>query len=176
LSKFAAVELLLSKCEFHKVIPHAEFILSKRPRSALAHHYLGDAYLGLGQFVDAMTAYRISLGYDPANVAAFGNLGVTLLHLGRINEALQIFEHIIDTSDNPVELQISYVNLGKIYENGGKTRTAELYRERARELQSAVEEIRTLTSIPRDHKDPATRLAEAMVHAEITLQDQGEEA
>ena len=61
LGKFAAVEILLSRSEHEKVIPHIEFILNKRPRSALAYHYLGNAFLGLKRYVDAVVSSELLL-------------------------------------------------------------------------------------------------------------------
>jgi tetratricopeptide (TPR) repeat protein len=83
LGKFAAVETLLASGEFEKAIPHAKFALDKRPRSALAHHYLGEALLGLGRYLEAADAFRASLGYDSSYVPALGNLGLTHIHLER---------------------------------------------------------------------------------------------
>jgi hypothetical protein len=97
LGEFAAVETLLASGEFEKAVPHAEFILDKRPRSALAHHYYGQALLGLGRYLEAADAFRASLAYDRSHVPALGNLGLTLIRLERHSEALRIFEEIIAT-------------------------------------------------------------------------------
>lgn len=95
LAKFGAVETLLSRHEYEKVLPHIQFILDKRPRSALAYHYLGNALLGLAQYAEAATQFRTSLAYNPGHIPALGNLGVALTHLDRHAEALQIFEQTI---------------------------------------------------------------------------------
>jgi tetratricopeptide (TPR) repeat protein len=95
---------------------HGPELGNKRPRSALAYHYRGNALLGLGRYLEAVTQFRTSLAYNPGHIPALGNLGVTLIHLGRYSEALQIFEQIIDVSDNPAELWTAYNNIGQIYE------------------------------------------------------------
>lgn len=45
LGKFAAVEKLLSENRFEEVLPQIDYILKKRPRSPLAYHYEGNAFL-----------------------------------------------------------------------------------------------------------------------------------
>ena len=120
LSRFAAVETLLSRCEYDEVLPHIAFILDKRPRSALASKYLGNALLGLERYTEAVTQSRTCLAYNPGDIPALGNLGLTLALLDRQAEALQIFEQIIDASDNPHELWAAYYNIGRIYEVWGR--------------------------------------------------------
>ncbi len=90
LGKFAAVETLLSERRFEEVLPQVDYILKQRPRSPLAYHYLGKALLGLKRFPEAAERFRICLYYNPSLVPALGNLGVTLIELGRHQEALQI--------------------------------------------------------------------------------------
>jgi tetratricopeptide (TPR) repeat protein len=131
LPKFIAVELLLAEGEFAKVEPQIEFILDKRPRSALAYHYFGRALLGLGAYVDAISQFRICLAYNPYYMPALGNLGVTLAHLGRYLEALQIFEQIIDLTEDRTMLWTCYNNIGQIYAIWGKADLARSYKEKA---------------------------------------------
>jgi hypothetical protein len=177
LSKFAAVEMLLSRDQYQTVIPHIQFILSKRPRSALAYHYLGNALLGLGHYVDAAAQFRISLDYDPRRIPALGNLGVTLVQLERHNEALQIFEQVIDMSSNPA-VWAAYDNIARIYDIWGKSNVAAQYRQKALELAAdAAERLSTYTH----HHDPADKIAafaNAFAAAEIEVddpvQDEGE--
>lgn len=171
LGKFAAVEILLSKGEYQKVIPLIQFILDKRPRSALAYHYLGNAFLGLGYYVDAAAQFRICLDYDPRRVPALGNLGVALLHVGRHNEALQIFEKVIDVSANPAELWTAYNNIGQIYDIWGHPAVAAEYRQKALELSPEAAE--RLSTYAHDH-DPADKIAaitDAIANAEAELGD-----
>ena len=172
LGKFAAVETLLSKNEYEKVLPHVKFILDKRPRSALAYHYLGNALLGLGRYLEAATQFRTSLAYNPSHIPALGNLAVTLVHLGRSGEALQIFEQIIDTSDNPAELLASYDNIGRIYETWGQTALSRLYRQKATELGDAAAERLAKYKHGKNPNDKVATLADAIVNAEIEIDDQ----
>ena len=170
LGKFAAVETLLSRNEYEKVIPHVEFILNKRPRSALAYHYLGNALLGLARYPDAARQFRTCLGYNPNHIPALGNFGLTLIHLGRHGEALQIFEQIIDATENPVELWAAYTNIGQIYKDWGQAAVSELYSQKATELSTAAAEHRG------KYKHQHSRLADAIVEVEIEMEDQGSPA
>lgn len=174
LGKFAAVETLLSRGEYEKAIPHIGFILDKRRRSALAYHYLGNALLGLGRYLDAATQFRTSLAYNPGHIPALGNLGVTLIHLGRHGEALQIFEQIIDATDNPAELWASYDNIWRIYEIWGRTDLSQLYRQKATELSAAAAERLSHYTHRQNPKDKVAVLADAIVNTEIEIDDQSE--
>jgi hypothetical protein len=174
LGKFAAVETLLNRHEYDKVIRHIEFILEKRPRSALAYHYRGNALLGLGRYVEAADQYRTCLAYSPDFIPALGNLGVALLHLRRHTEALQIFEQTIDNSDNPAELWAAYNNIAQIYQDCGQSEVSKLYRDRAAELIAAEKE--RLSHLGPQDKRGVSRLAEAIVYAEIETEDEGTKA
>jgi hypothetical protein len=171
LGKFAAVETLLSRGEYERVMPHIEFILDKRPRSALAYHYLGNALLGLGRYLEAATQFRTSLAYNPGHIPALGNFGVTLIHLSRHGEALQIFEQIIDTSDNPAELWASYDNIGKIYETWGHAEISGLYRQKAAELSAAAAERLSQYAHPQNPEDKIAAVTNAIMNAEIEIED-----
>jgi len=172
LGKFAAVETLLSKNEYEKVLPQVKFILDKRPRSALAYHYLGNALLGLARYLEAATQFRTSLAYNPSHIPALGNLGVALIHLGRSGEALQIFEQIIDASDNPAELWASYDNIGRIYETWGQGALSRLYRQKATELSAEAAERLAEYKHGKNPNNKVAMLADAIVNAEIEIDDQ----
>jgi hypothetical protein len=172
LSKFAAVERLLAQNEYEKVIPHVEFILAKRPRSALAYHYLGNALLGLGRYLEAAAQFRAALVYDPDHVPTLGNYGLVLTHLGRQTEAVQIFERIIDSSADAAELHSSYLNLEAVYKEWGKADLAKIYRQKADQLEAAATEVRAQYK-NRGPKDRVAALADALMQVEM-IDDQKE--
>jgi hypothetical protein len=171
LGKFAAVEMLLSKHEYEKVMPHIEFILDKRPRSALAYHYLGNSFLGLGRHLEAAAQFRTCLAYNPGHIPALGNLGVTLTHLGRHAEALQIFEQIIDVTDNPAELWTSFNNIGAIYEVWGQANLSKLYRQKATELSAEAAERLSQYTHRHNPEDKIAAVTNAIMNAEIEIED-----
>jgi tetratricopeptide (TPR) repeat protein len=150
---------------------HIDFILDKRPRSALAYHYLGNALLGLGRYLDAAAKYRTALAYNPGHIPALGNLGVTLTQLGRHGEALQIFEQIIDATDNPAELWASYDNISKIYETWGQAAPSEMYRQKATELSAEAAKRLSQYKHRRDPNDKIAAFTDAMMNAEIELEE-----
>jgi hypothetical protein len=174
LGKFAAVEALLKLGEFEKAIPHIEFVIEKRPRSALAYHYRGDALLGLGRYVEAVDEYRTCLAYNPGHIPALGNLGVALIQLQRHAEALQILEQIIDQSDDPAHLWTSYTNIAQIYEGWGQGKVSKLYRDRATELSAAAKE--RMLQYGDHEKGKVATLAQAIVYAEIKMEDEAKKA
>jgi tetratricopeptide (TPR) repeat protein len=157
-------------------VPHVRFILRKRPRSALAYQYLGNALLGLGRYSEAERGFRVSLAYNPFHVPALGNLGVALVHLGRQQEALQIFVQIIDTSDNPAELWPAYNNIGRIYESWGRNDLSKLYRQKATDLSAAAAERMTRYAHRRDPNDKVAKLLDAFVYAEIKMEEESPKA
>ena len=171
LSKFAAVELLLSQGEYEKVLPQIDFILEKRPRSALAYHYRGNALLGLRRYIDAAAQFRTALAYNPSHIPALGNLGVALVHLDRHSEALQIFEQIIDQTENPAELWTAYNNIAGIYDTWKKDDLKRLYRQKADELRAAADARLSCYKDRPDPRDKVAAIVNAIVLAEIKTDD-----
>ena len=169
LVKFAAVETLLSERKYEESIPQIQFILVKRPRSALAYHYLGNALLGLGRYREATNQYRHCLSLDPNHIPALGNLGVSLISLSREQEALQIFEQVIDGSDDPAELWTSYNNIAGIYERAKNGALSQSYRSKANELRQAAEQRLSEHTQRRGKGSKLEALLNAMVHAEIKM-------
>jgi hypothetical protein len=175
LGKFAAVETLLSERRFEEVLRQVDYILKQRPRSPLAYYYQGNAFLGLKRFPEAAEQFRICLHYDPSHVPALGNLGVTLIELGRHQEALQIFEQIIDMSENPAELWTSYNNIAEIYRLSGRSALSDLYRSRANDLKAAAEERLATYGHRKGQGTKLGTLLEAIVHMEIAMPDASSE-
>jgi hypothetical protein len=175
LGKFAAIETLLSSHEYERAIPHVKFILDKRPRSALAHRYLGNILLGLKRYAEAATEYRTCLAYDPNSIPALGNLGLTLALLGRGGEALQIFEQIIDSTDNPSDLCCAYHNIGQIYSDWKRGDLSDLYWKKADELKAGAEtDLSPGSPYPANAGGLVERLLDAIVKTEIQMEDESE--
>jgi tetratricopeptide (TPR) repeat protein len=175
LGKFAAVETLLSERRFEEVLPQVDYILKQRPRSPLAYHYQGNAFLGLKRFPEAAERFRICLYHNPSHVPALGNLGVTLIELGRHQEALQIFEQIIDMSENPAELWTSYNNIAELYTLSGRSALSDLYRSKANDLKAAAEERLATYGHRKGQGTKLGTLLEAIVHTELNMPDASSE-
>jgi predicted TPR repeat methyltransferase len=86
---------------------------------ALLH---GDA----GRPIDALAALDRTVALQPDNARAHNNRGSALQLLGRLWEAEAAFRRALELAPN---LELPYINLGKLYEQQGKSRmAAELYR------------------------------------------------
>jgi hypothetical protein len=171
LGKFAAVETLLSEHRFEEVLPQIAYILKQCPRSPLAYHYEGNALLGLKRFPEAAERFRICLYYNPGHIPALGNLGVTLIELARHQEALQIFEQIIDLSENPAELWTCYNNIAEIYTLSGRSALSDRYRSKANDLKAAAEERLAAYGHREALGTKLGTLLEAIVRTEIGMPD-----
>lgn len=174
LGKFAAVETLLKLGEFEKAMPHIDFIIENRPRSGLAYHYRGNALLGLGRYVEAADEYRTCLAYNPGHIPALGNMGLALIQLKRHAEALQIFQQIIDQSEDPAQLWTSYTNLAQIYKDWGDDKVSKLYREKATKLSAAAKE--RMLQYKHHRNGGVATLIQGIVYAEIKMEDEAKNA
>jgi tetratricopeptide (TPR) repeat protein len=101
-----------------------------------------------------------------------GNLGLTLIHLERHSEALQIFEQIIDVSDDPTWLWPAYYNIGQIYRNWGKIAISDMYHGMASKIRPEADERLADRRRPQDPGSLVARLADAIIKTEIDMEDQ----
>lgn len=135
LGKFAAIEMLLKEGAYERVVPQVEYILEKRPRSSLAYHYLGDAYLYLGEYDDAAEAYRRALDLNPYDVPARGNYALAMDHLKRPEKALEQYEAVLKVADNPEQKALAYHNMGRMYQEMNEQEQARKYYRKALDLK-----------------------------------------
>ena len=61
----------------------------------LAHNSLGNAYLDLQQFDQAIEQYRAAIAIDPAHAMSHFNLGVALAATGRLDQAIAEYEEVV---------------------------------------------------------------------------------
>ncbi len=73
--------------------PYLETVLEQDPRDLGANITLGQAYLQLRRFDEAVELFRVANAAEPYNVSAAYNLGVALNRAGRREEAQQALEH-----------------------------------------------------------------------------------
>lgn len=62
------------------------------PEDASAYHDRGKALYHLGEYEEALAAYKRSLQLDPGNIDTYLGIGAVLCRLERYEEALQIYE------------------------------------------------------------------------------------
>ena len=63
-----------------------------RPGDPLAHHELGDQYLDMGRFGEALACYKEAVRLEPENPRWLADLGAALLLLGHVAPAIQALE------------------------------------------------------------------------------------
>jgi protein O-mannosyl-transferase len=78
----------------------------------LAYYNLGNAYLDLGRFKDALKAYRQTIRIQPGFADAYCNVGYACRKLGRYQDAIEAYKQAIKI--NPHDAN-SYYNLGVSY-------------------------------------------------------------
>ncbi|HSC70733.1 MAG TPA: fused MFS/spermidine synthase [Candidatus Methylomirabilis sp.] len=106
------------------------------PNLAEAHNNLGIFYTRLGIrfgepafFELAVDALKDALSLEPQSYAALNNLANAYFELGRLPEAAQVYQQVIDLAPGLAEARF---NLGLVYEKQGKSDPA------AREFQAAI--------------------------------------
>lgn len=79
----------------HKQTLYLELGIKKRdarPGDPLAHHELGDQYLDMGRFGEALACYKEAVRLEPENPRWLADLGAALLLLGHVAPAIQALE------------------------------------------------------------------------------------
>lgn len=111
------------------------------PESDVANLYftLGKAYFDLGQFDNAVKAYAQALEYDPSLAKAGYNLAHVYLETGRISDAKDILEDLLD--DDP-ENTIVLSTLGwAYYLEGNLTEALAIYQRVSDRLSGDVDAL-----------------------------------
>lgn len=98
-----------------------------------AYNYLGQVLVSQNRWEDAIKAYRHALSnplYATPDKARF-NLGVALVHEGKLQLAMEMFEDALTVNPPNVPPALTYFELGKVYVKLG-------YNTRAREVLNKV--------------------------------------
>ena len=98
-----------------------------------AHNYLGQVLSLQGRWEEAIKEYRRALAnplYSTPDKARF-NLGMALVHEGKLQQAMEMFEDALTVNPPNVPPALTYLELGKVYSKLG-------YNTRAREVLSKV--------------------------------------
>ena len=75
-----AAQSAVDKKDYASAAQNYEDYLTKKPDDAIVHYDLGYAYSALNRTADAKTQFERAIALDPTMVAAYLNLGVTLLN------------------------------------------------------------------------------------------------
>ena len=106
-----------------------EYMLSKAPNAPL-HYSLGNAYLNLGRYQDAVEAYKQAIKIKPDYADAHYYLGNAYDKLGRYQEAIEAFGQAIKIKPDYAE---AHYNLGLAYGKLGRYQDAvESYKQTVR--------------------------------------------
>jgi tetratricopeptide (TPR) repeat protein len=73
--------------------------------NSVAHHALGNTFLGLGQIDKAIEQYQAAIAIEPDYAMAHYNLGVALASLGRLDEAIEQYEKAVQLQPNDAATQ-----------------------------------------------------------------------
>jgi Flp pilus assembly protein TadD len=99
-------------------VPYLKKVLAQDPRDLGANLTLGQAYLQLRRFDDAIDVFRVAVEAEPYNVSAAYNLGVALNRAGHREDAmaaLQQFQKLRDSAYK-TSLGSTYMEQGKYAE------------------------------------------------------------
>jgi len=114
-----------------------------------AHNYLGQVLAQQNRWDEAIKAYRQALAnplYATPDKARF-NLGIALVHEGKLQPAMEMFEDALAVNPPNVPPSLTYFELGKVcYKLGYHTRAREVLgkvaaMEKGGELGTAAEEL-----------------------------------
>ena len=73
--------------------------LERAPEDSLRHYDLGNALMQLQEYEDAASAYSQAIAYSTAFVEAHYNLAVCFTKTGRMAEARQIYDWLLDKNN-----------------------------------------------------------------------------
>ena len=83
-----------------------------------------------GQYVEAEAKYRRSLEIDPTNYRAWHNLGNSLYHQGRLEEAAEVYRQLIRQAPSDDARAAGWHNLGNsLLADGNIAESIEAYKE-----------------------------------------------
>jgi tetratricopeptide (TPR) repeat protein len=163
-------------------VPYLQKVLEQDPRDLGANLTLGQAYLQMRRFDEAVAAFRIAAEAEPYNVSAVYNLGVALNRSGRREEAARALERFQELRGSAYKTSLgsAYLEQGKYAEALASTgaegdvvdpRTPEVsFVERDRALVRAASRPLTPGPVLGSRVTPA-QAREALPRAALVLSD-----
>jgi len=106
-------ELYLLNRQYAEAIEEAQRILAEDSLSSRANFNMGQAYIGLLKYPEAMEVFERANLLDPGNITILNAIGETWSALGALNNAINTYYAIIqlDSTD-----YYGYIQLGKLYQ------------------------------------------------------------
>ena len=107
-----------SEGQAEQALPHLQQVLDADPNDLGANVTLGQVYLQLRRFEDAVRAFRVALAAEPYNVSAAYNLAVALNRADRRDEGSQAMARFQLLRDSPYKTALSanYLEQGRYAE------------------------------------------------------------
>jgi Tfp pilus assembly protein PilF len=128
-------------------------LLVREPDYALAYLVLADIQFRRGEFADAQVRYRRYLTYEPADVGALTNLGISALNTGQLAESIQALQRVVDAQPQHAS---AHRNLAIALARAGRLDDAIAHVEEATRLAPADAATRELSQQLRAAR-PVTR-------------------
>ena len=85
--------------------------IEKAPGFTPLYCLLGDVYLALGRFEDAITEYKMAIWLEPLNITAFKHLCQAYEEQGDFDSAVEIYERILKITPNLPEVHANLANI-----------------------------------------------------------------
>lgn len=140
-SRLALAQLLLDSFDAGKAEPHFQYVLTQRPASIVAKIGLARCRAAVGEFHPAETQLRAVLATEPENPLALRELGIVLMQLGKLEEALDHLQHA--ESLWPHDLSTCY-NLQQALHRLGRELAAQQQLEKHQLLDQRLRQLRKL--------------------------------
>jgi tetratricopeptide (TPR) repeat protein len=108
-------------------------VLEINEEHAPAHLYMGNIYLGLGQFQESLKHFELATGINDEMMEAHFNAGIALLNLDQASEACPYFERAYELS--PEDIDIS-MRMAEVLQALGREDEADEWLKRADGLEN----------------------------------------
>jgi tetratricopeptide (TPR) repeat protein len=82
------------------------------PRDPATHFKLGETYIRMGRYEEALVALRNAVRFDPDYAEAYYQLGVAYESIGRDDQAVEVYKQAIRVRPDYTN---AYLNLGEAY-------------------------------------------------------------
>ena len=118
-----------------EAISHYNIVLDTAPNNTTALTNRGGCYTALGQYENAVADLRKALEIDPTSVKSYINFGSTYGLMGNYDEAIKVFSEGLKIEPNNATLNLF---LGYAYRDKGDTDKAQLYINKAKQLDLSI--------------------------------------
>lgn len=106
-------EIYLLNRQYNEAIAEAQNILADDSLSSRANFNMGQAYIGLLKYPEALEVFERANRIDPGNITILNAIGETWSALGALNNAINTYYTIINLDSTNY---YGYIQLGKLYQ------------------------------------------------------------